>query len=243
MLIYKITNDVNDKIYIGKTTKSLEERIKGHRRALKHGVDYHLYRAMRKYGWEKFHFSVIEECDDIDTLNELESKYIAQFNTIEAGYNMVPGGESNAMDSAFVKEKHDATMRSEEVRKKISASLKATIQRNGGMSEEHRRHLSENKKAFYASERGQIAKQRHKETFHLSESHYRALNDAKNKALYCINSSGEIVAEFSRVTDAAIWWQNNGYDKVRYLRTISSAIKRSATSDRYIKGLKWIYRV
>jgi len=243
MLIYKITNDVNDKIYIGKTTKSLEERIKGHKRAMNHGVDYHLYRAMRKYGWEKFHFSVVEECDDLDTLNELESKYIAQFNAIETGYNMALGGEFNAMDSAIVRERHDATMRSEEVRKKISASLKATIQRNGGLSEEHRRHLSENKKAFYASERGQIVKQRHKETFHLSESHYHALNDAKNKALYCIDSSGEIVAEFLRVTDAAIWWQDNGYGKVRYLRTISGAIKRSATSDRYIKGLKWIYRV
>ena len=52
MLIYLITNDVNNKVYVGQTTKSLEERIQGHRSAMVSGVDTHIYRAMRKYGWE-----------------------------------------------------------------------------------------------------------------------------------------------------------------------------------------------
>ena len=223
MLIYVVTNDVNNKLYFGKTTKTLRERILNHKRSCRAGTDNHFYRAVRKYGWKEF--------------------YIWHYDTIKNGYNMAKGGEFNAMDSDVIKERHDAKMRTPEVRKKISESMKAYHRKNGGITEEHRRHLSENKKAFYASERGQETKRKFRETYHLSEAHYRALNDAKNKALYCINESGTVVAEFSRVTDASTWWQHNGYGEVRYLRTISGTIKRSATENRYIKGLKWIYRV
>ena len=243
MLIYVITNDVNDKLYFGQTTKTLQERIQGHKNKCQAGVDNHLYCAMRKYGWDKFHFHPIIEATTQEQLDALEEFYIWHFDTIKNGYNMDKGGDINAMHSEVIKERHDKKMRSPEVRKKISESLKATIQKNGGMSEEHRRRLSENKKAFYASERGQLTKQRHKETFHLSPEHYRALNDAKNKAVYCVDESGVEVAAFTRVTDAALWWKDHGYIEVKYLRTISGAIKRSAESSRYIYGLKWIYRV
>lgn len=243
MLIYVITNDVNDKLYFGQTTRTLHERIQGHKIKCQAGVDNHLYRAMRKYGWDKFHFYPIIEATTQEQLDALEEFYIWHFDTIKNGYNMAEGGDINVMHSEVIKERHDKKMRSPEVRRKISESLKATIQKNGGMSEEHRRHLSENKKAFYASERGQLTKQRHKETFHLSPEHYRALNDAKNKAVYCIDESGAEVAAFARVTDAALWWKDHGYIEVKYLRTISGAIKRSAESSRYIYGLKWIYRV
>lgn len=243
MLIYVVTNDVNDKLYFGKTTKTLHERILGHKRSCRAGVDNHFYRAARLYGWDKFHFYPVIEVDTLEQLDRLEEFYIWHYDTIKNGYNMAKGDEFNAMDSDVIKERHDAKMRTPEVRKKISESMKAYLAKNGGMTEEHKRHLSENKKAFYASERGQLTKQRHKETFHLSPEHYHALNDAKNKALYCIDESGVVVVEFSRVTDAATWWQNNGYGDVRYLRTISGTIKRSATECRYIKGLKWIYRV
>lgn len=243
MLIYVITNDVNDKLYFGQTTKTLEERIKNHRNSFVSGVDNHLYNAMRKYGWEKFHFHPIIEASTQEELNALEEFYIWHYDTVRNGYNMAKGGSLNVMYSEVIKDRHDRKMRSPEVRKKISDSMKAYLQKNGGMSEEHKRHLSEHKKAFYASERGKATRQHFSETFHLSEAHYKALNDAKNKALYCVDISGKLIAEFNRVTDAAMWWQNNGYGEVRYLRTISGAIKRSATNDRYIKGLKWIYRV
>lgn len=243
MLIYKITNDVNDKLYFGQTTKTLEERIKNHRNSFVSGVDNHLYRAMRRYGWEKFHFHPIVEVDTQEELDALEEYYIAKYDTIRNGYNMAKGGTINVMYSDVIKARHDKKMRSPEVRKKISESLKATIKRNGGMSEEHRKRLSENKKAFYASERGQETKRIHHETFKLSESHRKALEESRRKSVYCIDLSGNLVSEFDRVKDASLWWQDNGYGAVKYLRTISAAIKRSADSNRYINGLKWIYRV
>lgn len=243
MLIYVITNDVNDKLYFGQTTKTLEERIKQHRNSFVCGVSNHLYNAMRKYGWEKFHFHPIIEADSQDQLNDLEEFYIWHYDTIRHGYNMAKGGSVNVMYSEVIKERHDNKMRSPEVRKKISDSMKAYLAKNGGMSEEHKKHLSENKKAFYASERGQLTKQHHKETFHLSPEHYRALNDAKNKAVYCVDVSGNVVAEFNRVKDAAEWWYANGYEDAKQVRYLSTAIKRSSDRGIYIRGLKWIYRV
>lgn len=64
-IIYKITNDINDKVYIGKTTLSIEERFKEHCLDSKRNVKEKrpLYSAMRKYGQEHFKIELIEECD------------------------------------------------------------------------------------------------------------------------------------------------------------------------------------
>ena len=243
MLIYVITNDVNDKLYFGQTTKTLDERIKNHRNSFVTGVDNHLYRAMRLYGWDKFHFHPVVEVDTQDELNRLEEYYIAKYDTIRNGYNMAKGGTINVMYSDVIRERHDKKMRSPEVRKKISDTLKAHIKENGGLSEEHKRHLSENKKAFYASERGKATKAKFSQTFRLSEAHFKALNDAKNKAVYCIDESGKVVAEFNRVKDAAYWWYDNGYSDTKNPYYLCNTIKLSFTKDKYIRGLKWIYRV
>lgn len=243
MLIYKITNDVNSKLYIGQTTKSLEERIRNHRNSFVSGVDNHLYRAMRKYGWDKFHFHIIAQVYDQDTLDELEAFYIAKYDTIRNGYNMAPGGKLNTMYSPVVKEKHDSVMRSDAVRRKISESMKQSYKDRGGPTEEHRAHLSASRRALYASEKGEEVKHKFRQSFHLSESHFRALNDAKNKAVYCVDEAGEVVAEFGRVKDAAIWWYQNGYGNVKSSDQLNDRIKESARSGKYIRGLKWFYRV
>lgn len=243
MLIYVVTNEVNAKLYYGQTTKSLEERIKQHRNSFVSGVDNHLYRAMRKYGWDKFHFHPILEVQTQGELDYWEEYYIAKDDTIRNGYNMAKGGSINVMYSDVIKERHDRKMRSPEVRKKISDSMKAYLKEHGGMSEEHKRHLSENKKAFYASERGKATKEKFSQTFRLSEAHFRALNDAKNKAVYCIDETGNIVAEFNRVKDGAYWWYDNGYSDTKNPYYLCNTIKQSYTQNKYIRGLKWIYRV
>ena len=62
--IYVITNDLNGKQYVGKTSRSIEERFKEHIR----DKDYRknekrpLYNAMNKYGIEHFSIKVLEEC-------------------------------------------------------------------------------------------------------------------------------------------------------------------------------------
>lgn len=89
--IYKIVNDINDKIYIGKTIYSLSERWSKHKYAYLY-EDWHLYRAMRKYGIEHFQILPLEECDD-NELNLREKYYIKKYNSIKDGYNMTEGGD------------------------------------------------------------------------------------------------------------------------------------------------------
>ena len=243
MLIYKITNDVNDKLYIGQTTKTLEERIRNHRNSFVSGADTRIYRAMRKHGWEKFHFEVIATAQDKSTLDELEKYFIKKYDSVNNGYNMSFGGDSNPMFSDEVAEKHSSIMRSEAVRKKISESMKRSYAKRGGPSEEHRKHLSKSKHDLYASEKGEEVRKKFRKSFKLSPEHFKALNDAKNKSVYCVDADGKIVAEFSRVKDAANWWHQNGYDNVKSSDQLNDRIKESAKQEKYIKGLKWVYRV
>ena len=99
MIIYKITNSINGKVYIGLTTVTLEARWRGHIRDSR-VCDRHLYRSMRKYGLENFIIEEIDNTDDFKKLGELERYYIKAFDSRnpDKGYNITGGGESNQLD-------------------------------------------------------------------------------------------------------------------------------------------------
>lgn len=91
--IYKIVNDINDKLYIGKTERSLEKRWFEHCKDYKRR-EYEkrpLYAAMRKYGIEHFHIELIEETDKAA---EREIYWIETLGTFKYGYNATKGGDS-----------------------------------------------------------------------------------------------------------------------------------------------------
>ena len=90
--IYKITNDINDKVYIGQTQNSIGVRWSMHKQHSK-TLNTVLYRAMRKYGLEHFSIIEIEECDN-DLLNEREIYWISYYDSYNNGYNMNPGGRN-----------------------------------------------------------------------------------------------------------------------------------------------------
>lgn len=104
--IYKITNLINNKCYIGQSV-NIKERWKNHRTASHNpndeGYDYPLYRAIRKYGLENFSFEVLEECKT-EELNNKEKYYIDFYNSYKDGYNQTPGGQSNLFFSKLSKE-------------------------------------------------------------------------------------------------------------------------------------------
>lgn len=87
--IYIIKNKINSHVYIGQST-SIEDRIKQHFRNYQnsniHTYNYPLYRAIRKYGLENFYYEILEECS-IDALTNREIYWIAEFNSLENGYN------------------------------------------------------------------------------------------------------------------------------------------------------------
>ena len=95
--IYKCTNNVNGKIYIGYTHKTLEKRIIEHKCSVNTGSNYLLHKAMRKYGFENFSWELIFESFDKDyALNQLENDFILEYNSYFEngnGYNMTFGGQ------------------------------------------------------------------------------------------------------------------------------------------------------
>ena len=94
--IYKITNDINNKIYVGKTNFNIEKRFKEHcRDALKENVKHRpLYAAMRKYSIQHFYIELIEETDIPE---EREKFWIKQLNSYSSGYNATLGGDGKQL--------------------------------------------------------------------------------------------------------------------------------------------------
>lgn len=88
MIIYKIQNKINNKIYIGQTVRTLEERIKEHKR----NKNCVMYKAFKKYGFENFDIKQIDEAKTIEELNEKEIYYINLYDSKNNGYNMCDGG-------------------------------------------------------------------------------------------------------------------------------------------------------
>ncbi len=100
MVVYKATNLVNGKVYIGQTIGRLNRRITGHKVAIQNNkYHYAFVNALRKYGLDGFNWQVICICPNIDSLNEQEEYYIIYYNTMDRGigYNMQSGGANNLL--------------------------------------------------------------------------------------------------------------------------------------------------
>lgn len=120
--IYKITNNINDKIYIGKTEFSIEKRFKEHcKDAFKREEEKRpLYAAMRKYGVKNFEISLIEETDNP---NEREVFWIEYFGTFKCGYNATLGGDGTRyIDYDIVVATYNELQNTQQVANKLNIS-------------------------------------------------------------------------------------------------------------------------
>lgn len=110
MIIYKATNKINGKIYIGKTVLSLNRRMMFHLRS-KVGI---FTKALKKYGIQSFDLEIIDTANNEFILFEKEKYWIKYYNSkVPNGYNLTDGGEGMSGHSP-----------SEETRKKMSESSK-----------------------------------------------------------------------------------------------------------------------
>lgn len=95
--VYKYTNLINGKIYIGQTMESLEMR------AGYNGYKYrkcpYFYNAIKKYGWDNFTVEILQDNLTREQANEFEIKYIKYFNSQDPniGYNISDGGNTNSV--------------------------------------------------------------------------------------------------------------------------------------------------
>lgn len=132
--IYKITNKINNKIYIGQSI-NISERWRAHRsrpfQVNASQYDSPLYRAIRKYGLGNFTFEVIEECNE-EELNLKEQFYIQKYKSYETnhGYNLTMGGQTATTPSKITEDElekiydllMDSDLTQEEIASKFSIS-------------------------------------------------------------------------------------------------------------------------
>lgn len=83
MIIYKTTNLINGKFYVGKDVKNNNSYL---------GSGKILKQAIEKYGIENFEKEILEYCSSIEELEEREKFWIRELNAIEQGYNLTEGG-------------------------------------------------------------------------------------------------------------------------------------------------------
>ena len=159
-VIYKLTNKINGKPYVGQTTRTPEERFIDH----KYCQTSNIGRAIRKYGEENFTIEVLEECETKEQLNEREIFWIAFFNCmVPNGYNVAEGGQGNweRTPESIAKMSRKGKHHTEESKAKIAASLMGDKNPNFGKpkTDEERAKLSaatKNKRPVICVETGEV---------------------------------------------------------------------------------------
>ena len=95
VLVYKATNNINGKVYIGKTTRTLSHaKARHHDRAFHVEYVTYFYNALRKYGWSSFTWETLYIGKDDQDIQQKEKEYIVEYKDL--CYNMTDGGDGSA---------------------------------------------------------------------------------------------------------------------------------------------------
>lgn len=146
-IIYKITNQINQKIYIGQTTRSLNDRMSEYRREIGNNP---IDKAIKKYGFNSFKFEIIDTAENLEELNFKEKIHISTFksNNREIGYNVLDGGR-NSIPGPETREK---LSRAHKGKKQNKNWIEKRIHKRGSeeakkygrqKTEEEKKHLSD----------------------------------------------------------------------------------------------------
>lgn len=145
MIVYKITNLLTGKSYIGQTVGSMRRRWNRH---CSESSCVLLNRSIKKYGKENFEIKVLAYCNNIEEMNHREQYCIKLFKTLAPnGYNVRSGGNEQ-IRSKFVPVKHteESKMKIRIARKKQIITLESKIRRS---------FSAINKKTIICNETGQ----------------------------------------------------------------------------------------
>lgn len=153
MIVYKITNLVNNKIYIGQTIDTLQRRWNAHCKRTARLT--YIRKAILKHGKENFIVEQIDSAETLEELNKKERKWIAFYNATnnQVGYNLESGGlnkkvaESTRFKISKAHKGKQLTPMTEEIKNKISQANKGKVR-----SVEFRTRLSELSKGRIVSE-------------------------------------------------------------------------------------------
>jgi len=244
-IIYKITNNINGKEYIGFTSKHIKERWQGHLRKTKEkNNNCHFHNAIKKYGEDVWEFQTLYENEnDIWVKNVVEPFFISLYDTYNNGYNSTLGGDGmlgiiiseetkiklseagRGKRNPFYGKKH-----SEEAIKKISDASKGRIQ-----SEETKRKISETLKE---PPKPQIPNRLSEE----SRIKLRKMNTGEGNPMYGITGerhpmygtklSEEVKRKISKSKRKRIWHTDNGNFPTRKVASEALNVSLTTITDR-----------
>ena len=132
MFIYKITNKINGKSYVGYTKLAIIERWKQHCEEARSGNGFHLHRAIRKYGKKNFTIEQVCRYKNPEHTKRLETFFIRKFDSYCNGYNMTEeGGQGGKLVENF---RH-----TEGVKRKMSKDMMGNEHGAGNKGKKHSR--------------------------------------------------------------------------------------------------------
>ncbi len=239
-IIYKLLNKINNKVYIGQTIRTLNERIGEHRRDFKNNksANQYLLNAFNKYGWDNFEFTVIDTAQTIEELNEKEIFHIYHHksNNSVFGYNIEPGGRnSKPTPETLLKMSiaHSGIVQNKDwVEKRIYKAGSEEAKKYGKeKTEEEKTYLSKNSPKYWLNKtRDEETKRKISET-KLKQGFSELQKEINNKKVYKLNSStNKLISIFESTIEAG-----------KFENVHQSTISRWCSKDKIINNIQWTY--
>lgn len=202
-IVYKISNSVNDKIYFGVTQQELKVRWQQHK-CNSNKKSYHLYNAIKKYGFVNFSIEVVFEANSRKEMLDKEIEFIYLYKTNDRlfGYNNSIGGESSRKGCKLNQEQKNKISEYQKgrIRKPHSIETKLKIgvaNKNNVISEKHKLSISKAHKGKPALNRKKIILN--------NKFIFSSLTQASNKTGTSITSISNNLKGLSKTTKIGIW--------------------------------------
>lgn len=226
----------NGKMYIGKTTYSLNKRKREHFRLCNKGKGLVLYNAFRKYGFDNFSWNVIDTADSNEELNSKEKFWIRFYNTFIKndccnGYNMTIGGDGLGRGELHPQYNKEFT---DEHKKKIKENHADFSGKNNPMygrkqSSEAKAKASESKKGKKNPNYGKTISKETKEKIRIANS---GANNINSRPVIQLTLDDRFIAEFANASEGA-----KAVDGLR-----QSVMKCCKGVIKTHRNFKWIYK-
>ena len=238
--IYKVTNLINNKIYIGQSI-NIYQRWQAHKSTSlnKNSKEYNIYfhNALRKYGIENFNFEIIEQCVEND-LDKREKYWIEYYNSYgrNFGYNESKGGdgyngrryhvEQYDLDGNFIKEWDSVYEAAKNLNTSI-INIRYCI-------------LYPDKQKSAAGFQWKRKNDPRVITKYSPNYYLEGLeNGRKKKKIKQYNKNNEYVQTFDSRKDAAYWLKENGYTNASNLKSVQSQLSTIINSERLAYNFYW----
>ncbi|NER10040.1 NUMOD1 domain-containing protein [Muriicola jejuensis] len=211
-IIYKALHRASGRVYIGATTKDLEDRIEDHIQKANKGIGSYFQEAIGTYGPEAFTWEQIDTANSLNELADKEQEYILKYDALENGFNQDSGGGFKKkvyqydIDTIAILAEYDSL---EEAGNSVDAHKNCIAKACSG----------ENRtcKGYYWSYKG--------------PEHFVPPVEGRRKLVIQIDLEGNILAEYSSVAEASV---KTGISKTCISRCCRGERDKSG-------GFRWYY--